>query len=162
MLKLKIEFSFTGLSGREKPPASQHSQEEIIKRFFPGPTGPIGLTSGKPTPNRNHQVSAVATLPPLRSAKAQSTSGFREAEDETRLSSALKRLSFTNRKISFGNKILPKNCSKPTDSVKKSVSFSSDTGFEEKKNFRRTAIHEAKLYRKGVLQGELIAKNYIS
>lgn len=40
--------------------------------------------------------------------------------------------------------------------VKKSVSFSSDTSFEEKRApYRKTAVHEAKIYRKGVLQGEL-------
>ncbi|XP_070163458.1 uncharacterized protein [Polyergus mexicanus] len=38
--------------------------------------------------------------------------------------------------------------------VKKSVSFSSDTSFEEKRApYRKTAVHEAKIYRKGVLQG---------
>ncbi|KAM0724392.1 Ankyrin repeat domain-containing protein 33B [Formica fusca] len=37
--------------------------------------------------------------------------------------------------------------------VKKSVSFSSDTSFEEKRApYRKTAVHEAKIYRKGVLQ----------
>lgn len=39
--------------------------------------------------------------------------------------------------------------------VKKSVSFSSDTSFEEKRApYRKSAVHEAKIYRKGVLQGE--------
>lgn len=39
--------------------------------------------------------------------------------------------------------------------VKKSVSFSSDTSFEEKRApYRKPAVHEAKVYRKGVLQGE--------
>ena len=39
--------------------------------------------------------------------------------------------------------------------VKKSVSFSSDTSFEEKRApYRKSAVHEAKVYRKGVLQGE--------
>lgn len=39
--------------------------------------------------------------------------------------------------------------------VKKSVSFSSDTSFEEKRaSCRKPAVHEAKVYRKGVLQGE--------
>jgi len=39
--------------------------------------------------------------------------------------------------------------------VKKSVSFSSDTSFEEKRApYRKTAVHEAKVYRKGVLQGK--------
>lgn len=39
--------------------------------------------------------------------------------------------------------------------VKKSVSFSSDTSFEEKRApYRKPAVHEAKIYRKGVLQGE--------
>lgn len=39
--------------------------------------------------------------------------------------------------------------------VKKSVSFSSDTSFEEKRApYRKTAVHEAKIYRKGVLQGK--------
>lgn len=38
--------------------------------------------------------------------------------------------------------------------VKKSVSFSSDTSFEEKRApYRKVAIHEAKVYCKGVLQG---------
>ncbi|EZA58928.1 Ankyrin repeat domain-containing protein 33B [Ooceraea biroi] len=38
-------------------------------------------------------------------------------------------------------------------SVKKSVSFSSDTSFEEKRApYRKPAVHEAKIYRKGVLQ----------
>lgn len=38
--------------------------------------------------------------------------------------------------------------------VKKSVSFSSDTSFEEKREpYKRAAIHEAKVYHKGVLQG---------
>ncbi|KAG5313661.1 AN33B protein, partial [Acromyrmex insinuator] len=37
--------------------------------------------------------------------------------------------------------------------VKKSVSFSSDTSFEEKRApYRKSAVHEAKVYRKGVLQ----------
>ncbi|XP_020282137.1 uncharacterized protein LOC109853946 isoform X2 [Pseudomyrmex gracilis] len=37
--------------------------------------------------------------------------------------------------------------------VKKSVSFSSDTSFEEKRTpHRKSAVHEAKIYRKGVLQ----------
>ncbi|CAK9829434.1 Ankyrin repeat domain-containing protein 33B [Anthophora retusa] len=37
--------------------------------------------------------------------------------------------------------------------VKKSVSFSSDTSFEEKRApFRRAAVHEVKVYHKGVLQ----------
>ncbi|KAL6442253.1 hypothetical protein ACFW04_002489 [Cataglyphis niger] len=37
--------------------------------------------------------------------------------------------------------------------VKKSVSFSSDTSFEEKRApYRKPAVHEAKIYRKGVLQ----------
>lgn len=41
-------------------------------------------------------------------------------------------------------------------SVKKSVSFSSDTSFEEKRSpyKRSSAVHEAKIYHKGVLQGE--------
>lgn len=40
--------------------------------------------------------------------------------------------------------------------VKKSVSFSSDTSFEEKRApyRKQSAVHEAKIYRKGVLQGE--------
>lgn len=39
--------------------------------------------------------------------------------------------------------------------VKKSVSFSSDTSFEEKRTpYRKPAVHEAKVYRKGVLQGK--------
>lgn len=39
--------------------------------------------------------------------------------------------------------------------VKKSVSFSSDTSFEEKRApYRKPAVHEVKIYRKGVLQGE--------
>lgn len=39
--------------------------------------------------------------------------------------------------------------------VKKSVSFSSDTSFPEKRTpYRKPAVHEAKTYRKGVLQGE--------
>lgn len=39
--------------------------------------------------------------------------------------------------------------------VKKSVSFSSDTSFEEKRApYRKPAVHEAKVYRKGVLQGK--------
>lgn len=38
--------------------------------------------------------------------------------------------------------------------VKKSVSFSSDTSFEEKRApYRKSAVHEVKVYRKGVLQG---------
>ncbi|XP_072743612.1 uncharacterized protein [Anoplolepis gracilipes] len=37
--------------------------------------------------------------------------------------------------------------------VKKSVSFSSDTSFEEKRApYRKSAVHEVKVYRKGVLQ----------
>ncbi|KMQ90900.1 ankyrin repeat domain-containing protein 33b [Lasius niger] len=37
--------------------------------------------------------------------------------------------------------------------VKKSVSFSSDTSFEEKRApYRKAAVHEVKIYRKGVLQ----------
>ena len=40
--------------------------------------------------------------------------------------------------------------------VKKSVSFSSDTSFEEKRApFRKTAAPESKIYRKGVLRGSL-------
>lgn len=40
--------------------------------------------------------------------------------------------------------------------VKKSVSFSSDTSFEEKRaSYRKSTVHEAKIYRKGVLQGKL-------
>ncbi|OAD59603.1 Ankyrin repeat domain-containing protein 33B [Eufriesea mexicana] len=40
-----------------------------------------------------------------------------------------------------------------TASVKKSVSFSSDTSFEEKRApYRRAAVHEVKAYHKGVLQ----------
>ncbi|KAL0118390.1 hypothetical protein PUN28_009208 [Cardiocondyla obscurior] len=40
--------------------------------------------------------------------------------------------------------------------VKKSVSFSSDTSFEEKRApYRKPAVHEAKVYRKGVLQDHL-------
>lgn len=39
--------------------------------------------------------------------------------------------------------------------VKKSVSFSSDTSFAEKRTpYRKPVVHEAKIYRKGVLQGE--------
>lgn len=39
--------------------------------------------------------------------------------------------------------------------VKKSVSFSSDTSFEEKRApYRKSAVHEVKVYRKGVLQGK--------
>lgn len=42
--------------------------------------------------------------------------------------------------------------------VKKSVSFSSDTSFQEKRvPYRKPAVHEVKVYRKGVLQGELSA-----
>lgn len=41
-----------------------------------------------------------------------------------------------------------------TNGVKKSVSFSSDTSFEEKRApYKRAAVHEAKVYHKGVLQG---------
>lgn len=42
--------------------------------------------------------------------------------------------------------------------VKKSVSFSSDTSFEEKRApyRKQSAVHEAKIYRKGVLQGEFL------
>ncbi|XP_018405868.1 PREDICTED: uncharacterized protein LOC108782177 [Cyphomyrmex costatus] len=40
--------------------------------------------------------------------------------------------------------------------VKKSVSFSSDTSFEEKRvPYRKPAVHEAKVYRKGVLQDHI-------
>ncbi|XP_006608015.2 uncharacterized protein LOC102681836 [Apis dorsata] len=40
-----------------------------------------------------------------------------------------------------------------TNGVKKSVSFSSDTSFEEKRApYKRAAVHEAKVYHKGVLQ----------
>ncbi|XP_077254463.1 uncharacterized protein LOC143893214 isoform X2 [Temnothorax americanus] len=40
--------------------------------------------------------------------------------------------------------------------VKKSVSFSSDTSFEEKRApYRKPAVHEAKVYRKGVLQDHI-------
>lgn len=41
-----------------------------------------------------------------------------------------------------------------TSGVKKSVSFSSDTSFEEKRApYKRAAVHEVKVYHKGVLQG---------
>lgn len=41
-----------------------------------------------------------------------------------------------------------------TNGVKKSVSFSSDTSFEEKRApYKRAAVHEVKVYHKGVLQG---------
>lgn len=36
--------------------------------------------------------------------------------------------------------------------VKKSVSFSSDTSFEKRASYRRAAVHEVKVYHKGVLQ----------
>ncbi|XP_068984163.1 uncharacterized protein [Bombus flavifrons] len=43
--------------------------------------------------------------------------------------------------------------------VKKSVSFSSDTSFEEKREpYKRAAIHEAKVYHKGVLQDRSVAE----
>lgn len=46
-------------------------------------------------------------------------------------------------------------------SVKKSVSFSSDTSFEEKRTpYRKSAVHEAKIYRKGVLQGEFCVRTF--
>ncbi|XP_076170960.1 uncharacterized protein LOC143148473 isoform X2 [Ptiloglossa arizonensis] len=46
--------------------------------------------------------------------------------------------------------------------VKKSVSFSSDTSFEEKRApYRRTAVHEVKVYRKGVLQDREVLENTI-
>lgn len=39
--------------------------------------------------------------------------------------------------------------------VKKSVSFSSDTSFKERRsNSKRTAVHESKVYKQGVLQGQ--------
>lgn len=44
--------------------------------------------------------------------------------------------------------------------VKKSVSFSSDTSFEEKRApYRKVAIHEAKVYCKGVLQDRSVREN---
>ncbi|XP_011636593.1 uncharacterized protein LOC105426883 isoform X2 [Pogonomyrmex barbatus] len=48
---------------------------------------------------------------------------------------------------------LSTNLKKKGVGVKKSVSFSSDTSFEEKRApYRKSAVHEAKIYRKGVLQ----------
>lgn len=45
--------------------------------------------------------------------------------------------------------------------VKKSVSFSSDTSFEEKRTpFRKTAVHEAKVYKKGVLRGTFFTLSF--
>jgi len=47
--------------------------------------------------------------------------------------------------------------------VKKSVSFSSDTSFEEKRApYRKPTVHEAKVYRKGVLQGEFCVMTFDS
>lgn len=44
---------------------------------------------------------------------------------------------------------------KKSVAVKKSVSFSSDTSFEEKRApYRKPALHEVTIYHKGVLQGE--------
>lgn len=41
--------------------------------------------------------------------------------------------------------------------VKKSVSFSSDTSFEEKRApYRKPTVHEVKVYHKGVLQGNYV------
>lgn len=41
--------------------------------------------------------------------------------------------------------------------IKKSVSFSSDTSFEEKrKSLKKISIHDAKVYHKGVLEGKFI------
>ncbi|XP_024946985.1 uncharacterized protein LOC107273558 isoform X2 [Cephus cinctus] len=59
---------------------------------------------------------------------------------------------FFERSPSF--QTLPTSWKKPSNfGVKKSVSFSSDTSFEEKRSpYRKTAVHEAKVYRKGVLQ----------
>jgi len=49
---------------------------------------------------------------------------------------------------------------KKSAGVKKSVSFSSDTSFEEKRApYRKPAVHEVRVYRKGVLQGELKGAN---
>lgn len=52
---------------------------------------------------------------------------------------------------------LPSSWKKPARvGVKKSVSFSSDTSFQEKKSLfsSKTHVHEAKVYHKGVLQGQ--------
>ncbi|XP_033221600.1 uncharacterized protein LOC117175884 [Belonocnema kinseyi] len=150
---VSVPANLKGLSGREKTvEESELPEEQILSRS----SSFLGNLPALPAlPDRNRHLidarAAVTLRPAKEKAKAQNTNGFRE--DETRLSSALKRysLSFSNRKITFGSKPLSKNS---TDSAKKSVSFSSDTGIQEKKSFRfrKTAIHEAKVYKKGVLR----------
>ena len=147
-----VSHSFTGLSGREKLPC-RVPEEGIIKRSS---SFLANLTSGKSSSNRKY-ATELQNGATLQSAKVQNSTGFRE--DEKHLSSALKRYSFSlpTRRNSPSTRSLSKELIKTSGSTKKSVSFRSDTAFEEKKsNYQRTAIHEAKVYKKGVLQGELM------
>ncbi|XP_076248863.1 uncharacterized protein LOC143188468 [Calliopsis andreniformis] len=57
---------------------------------------------------------------------------------------------------------LPIERKKKSSRVKKSVSFSSDTSFEEKRApYRNIAVHEVKVYCKGVLQDRSVRENAI-
>lgn len=144
-----VPANLKDLTGREKHNSIRVPEEGILKRSS---SFLAGLTSGKlPSLDRKYGPELQSGATP-RPAKAQNTTGIRE--DENRLSSALKRysLSLGSCKKTSVNKGL-KDWNKVSGVGKKTVSFSADTSFQDKKtNFQRTAIHEAKVYKKGVLQ----------
>lgn len=156
------------LTRRERHHSIRVPEEEgILKRSS---SFLAGLASGKQSTTTAAAAATTTSLdrkygPELqcgatpRPAKAQNTSGIRD--DENRLSSALKRYSLSLgvcKKSSSTTTIKDTRgfkdwSNKISSGGKKTVSFSADTSFQDKKtNFQRTAIHEAKVYKKGVLQ----------